>query len=312
LTGELVKIVELFESHGIPVLSFKGPSLALTAYGNLSLRQAGDLDILVRERDVPEARRLLVGESYEPQFDLSDSQEAAYIKLTCEHAFTREDIMLMVDLHWQVIPSRYSFAPDIERYWRRSVRININEASVPGLSPEDLFLMLCVHGAKHSWNRLSMICDISELMRHDKDIDWSLVWERARQSNSERMLYLGLYLAHDLLGAGLPEALAENIMKDREVIALAAAAYRLLFTKKGKRASLAKQNLFYLRTMSRASDRGRYCIDFINPTPLEWRIVSLPGRLSFLYYMVRPVRLIGKYAGRLIKRLVPRIASQDQ
>ena len=232
LTGELLKIVKLFESHDIPVLSFKGPGLALSAYQSLSLRQAGDLDILVRERDVAEARRLIVSESYEPQFNLSDAQETEYIKLTCEQAFTRRDVMLMLDLHWQIIPSRYSFAPDVEGYWRRSARIGINDESVPVLSAEDLFLMLCVHGAKHSWNRLSMICDLSELMRADKDIDWSLMADRARQSNSERMLYLGLYLAHDLLGAPLPETLSENVTRDRYARLLASRAYPLYSRKR--------------------------------------------------------------------------------
>jgi hypothetical protein len=157
-----------------------------------------------------------------------------------------------------------------------------------------------------------MICDISELMRHDENIDWTLLVKRARQSNSERMLYLGLYLAHDLLGASLCESLAGNVINDREISSLAAGAYQLLFTKKGKRASFAKQNFFYLKTMSRARDRMRYCLDFINPTPLEWGIVSLPGRLFFLYYLVRPVRLAGKYAGRLFRRLALRTANQGQ
>ena len=64
--------------------------------------------------------------------------------------------------------------------------------------------------------------------------------------------------------------------------------------------------------MTRRGDRVRYLRDFINPTPLEWRIVSLPGKLFFLYYLVRPVRLIGKYAGRLFKRFAPRPGGKRQ
>jgi len=55
LTKELLKILTLFESHSIPAISFKGLVLAVSAYGNLSLRQISDLDILVRERDYHKA-----------------------------------------------------------------------------------------------------------------------------------------------------------------------------------------------------------------------------------------------------------------
>src|SRR5262245_10666576 len=46
LTTELLKLLTLFEAHGIPAIPFKGPVLAASVYGNLSLRQFGDLDIL--------------------------------------------------------------------------------------------------------------------------------------------------------------------------------------------------------------------------------------------------------------------------
>lgn len=47
LTKELLKLLNLFESHSIPAIPYKGPVLAVSAYGNLSLRQISDLDILV-------------------------------------------------------------------------------------------------------------------------------------------------------------------------------------------------------------------------------------------------------------------------
>ena len=56
LVSELLKLLKLLESHGIGAIAFKGPVLALYAYGNLSLRQQLDLDILVRKRDIFESK----------------------------------------------------------------------------------------------------------------------------------------------------------------------------------------------------------------------------------------------------------------
>ena len=56
LTSELVRIVEHIESCGVEVLPYKGPILAQSLYGNVTLRQYGDLDLLVRVRDVARAK----------------------------------------------------------------------------------------------------------------------------------------------------------------------------------------------------------------------------------------------------------------
>src|SRR5262249_39171092 len=45
LTEELRKLLDRFETHGISAISYKGPVLAAFIYGNLLLRESGDLDI---------------------------------------------------------------------------------------------------------------------------------------------------------------------------------------------------------------------------------------------------------------------------
>ena len=47
LTAELFQVMDLFAREGIQVLPFKGPTLAIAAYGNLALRQFIDLELLV-------------------------------------------------------------------------------------------------------------------------------------------------------------------------------------------------------------------------------------------------------------------------
>jgi len=50
LTKELLELLTLFEAHCIPASPYKGPALAIMAYGNLALRQFSDLNILVHKR----------------------------------------------------------------------------------------------------------------------------------------------------------------------------------------------------------------------------------------------------------------------
>src|SRR5829696_2399929 len=45
LTGELLRLLSAFETQGLPVVPYKGPTLSVLAYGDLALRQFNDLDL---------------------------------------------------------------------------------------------------------------------------------------------------------------------------------------------------------------------------------------------------------------------------
>ena len=47
VTAELLQILELFRTHGIRAIPYKGPVLSAAVYGDISMRQFDDLDIIV-------------------------------------------------------------------------------------------------------------------------------------------------------------------------------------------------------------------------------------------------------------------------
>jgi putative nucleotidyltransferase-like protein len=60
LVGELLHLLQFFESEHILALPFEEPVPAAVFYGDLALREFTDLDILIRRRDVPKAREILL------------------------------------------------------------------------------------------------------------------------------------------------------------------------------------------------------------------------------------------------------------
>lgn len=64
--------------------------------------------------------------------------------------------------------------------------------------------MLSVHGAKHFWERLNWLLDVAELTA-GQPVDWHLTIRIAAKLKSTRLLLLGLYLAHELMDAPLPQ-----------------------------------------------------------------------------------------------------------
>jgi hypothetical protein len=236
---------------------------------------------------------------------LTDEQEAIFIEYGCEHAFVREDEAVMVDLHWAIVPLHYSFAVDPESLWARLDRITLNGRNVLTVAPEDSFLLLCIHGAKanHCWLQLSWICDLAELIRVHGNMDWRRMIDRAREVGSERMIFLGMFLASDLLGADLPDQIMQEVRADPAVEALAVQVYGWLFSDPKDQPSLVRMRLFHLRTMTLLRDRARFLLELMTPTPLEWELMPLPRYLYGLYYVLRPLRLFGKYGGGLFKRI---------
>lgn len=310
LSKELLKLLELLGAHGIPAIPFKGPVLAATVYGNLSLRQFYDLDILVKRKDVERAKELIILQKYQPQTMLTDEQEREHLKSNNVYPLVRDDGRVIVELHWRITMKYFSFPLATERLFERLEPVSFDGGTVNRLSPEDLLLILCVHGSKHAWRRLDWICDISELLCRYQKIDFELVMERARRLGVERMLFLGLFLATDLLEASLPEPILQRLQTEPVVKLLAAKVTRQLFPEADDLAGgfenpvtgegiLMSSVHFHLQSRERLQDRGRYCLHILRlaltPTKLDQSWIRLPGALSFLYFLVRPIRLTRDY-----------------
>lgn len=87
LTGELLKLLHLFEEHKIPAIPYKGPAIASSVYGDLALRQFSDLDILIKRQDVLKAGDILVSFGYRPQSEIPMRNLGAYLKSQYELPF---------------------------------------------------------------------------------------------------------------------------------------------------------------------------------------------------------------------------------
>ena len=296
LTAELLRILERFEANSIIAIPLKGPALAAYLHGNVALRQSIDLDILVAPQDVPVARQLLLAEGYEMTLRLNRAQESAHLRSDCNLAFVGRDRTCVVELHWQIVPRYYAVPLDTAAFWTRLGSVVLGQRSVPMLSPEDLLLVLCIHGTKHSWERLSWVGDVAALIRRCREMDWELAVHRAQEVGAARILRLGSFLANHLLGAALPPMMTNAIAADAVLDPLGQEVLHNLanigFTEPGIR----QRSRFFLRTRERWSDRFRYVLRFAwTPTPGDWSFVALPNALTGLYPILRVVRLAGKY-----------------
>lgn len=322
-TQELLKLLQLFEAHHIPVLPYKGPALAVALYGNLSLRPFCDLDLLIHPQDLVRVKPLLAAEGYDT-LAVDDALEAANLWSDSERDFVRQDGKVVLDLHWRITPRFFPFELPVEELWERRQSLSLLGTTVSTLAPEDLLLALCAHGAKECWGKLKWICDVAELIRAYPNLDWDRVLTQAKQLHSQRMLLLGVGLGRELLGVRVPETVLAAIQSDgasailpsvdrasrtaggdHALPALMQQVCSYLFGLQPGQSRQFSPTLFRLRVRDRISDQMQYFVwRLFVPNVRDRQLIVLPKPLTFFYYLLRPLRLLGEKLGFIHRRIL--------
>ena len=134
---------------------------------------------------------------------------------------------------------------------------------------------------------------MAELVRTRTDLGWEILLERAASSGSDRMLFLGLYLANRLLDTPLPEHIASKLEEQSSVISLAKEVSRRLFAGvEQEPASISQSIRFNWAVRAGWRSRLRYCRLLLQPTDADIETVPLPRPLNFAYYLMRPFGLL--------------------
>lgn len=251
MTARLFEILELLEGEGMTAIPFKGPSLAVKAYGDLCLRPFSDLDVFVPPGAALRARALLEDQGFVSVG--SDGAAAGSTGPRSGYHFTmlHEASNLTVELHWGIAPRFFAFPMDDDRWWRTESSIDLLGRPVPQFANEVQLLLLCVHGGRHLWERLAWVCDVA-LLAAREDLDWDGIAALAKDLGVGRMVNLGMILAQRLLDAPLPEAVVARSHDDRAARRLAVKVLEAMRT--GATASEVNVPRFFLRLQERRAD----------------------------------------------------------
>lgn len=301
LTEELFKLLGLFKDEGISAIPYKGPTLAVLAYGNISLRQFGDLDILIQDQDFLRAKNILISLGYEPEIELSPSKEKAFIKSQRDFKFSNKATMVNLELQWRVTPVSFPFSIDSHSFWHRLYPVQIEEREIETFGSEDLILILCVHGLYHSWERLEWVCDLAHAIEAFNPISWNGLFENGRRLGAERVLLYSLLLTERLFKGVLPEEILMRIEKDQVLKSLVEQRCRTFFN--GKPGSLKVVRGFFsnLRIWGSMAGRITYCLNLaFTPNAKDAVFLPMPAFLFPLYSLIRPVRLATEYGMGLL------------
>lgn len=297
LLAELKGVMELIQSQNIDAIPYKGPIAALSAYNNLCLRQFGDIDILIDPKDYARARKLFLSRGFRAENDWG-----------WETSLVNEQRGTCVDLHLGLAPDVFPVRLKFEKLRANRESMMVAGLEVGVLCPEHFLLILCVQLVKDAWGenalRLSKVCDIAELLRSHPQMNWQAVRRLSRAIGCERIVYSSLTVAHELLDAPEPDPELATPGATAHVSEIVQHVYKELLQLPASNNDLTPETFaFRLRERWRDKLYPHFLTikQRVMPNERDRAWITLPKYLGFLYFLIRPFRLITDYAKLLVK-----------
>lgn len=168
-------IYNLLNANNISTISLKGLVLK-QLYSQPELRIMSDIDLLLDEKDIPKAVKLLITHGYYPSSEDINNPNYMHIEMTKPNSFSIE---LHRTLWHQSIMNEKDVRIWLTHIWRNQRQASFGEFNFTALSLEDELINLIIHLARHvmtSGSHLSQLCDITLFLKtHWAELDYNYI-----------------------------------------------------------------------------------------------------------------------------------------
>src|SRR5579859_2759235 len=315
--AQLLQINRLFREQQIDLRIFKGIPLAITAFQDPGLRDAGDIDLLVGQSDVFRAGEILRALGYvrlDPQARLTQRRLRSYVAHQKDFSYGHPLSDLIIDLHWRLfrnpfLPANAGLA-EVGEEW-----IELESEQIATLPAPQLLLYLCVHGALDGWLRLKWLTDIGALMHAMTPEQFASTVNMATEQQALPQLKAAIFLCRDLLGQDLPgQELLDNQTawpgsldrKDERVARIVDFSKRLMTSNQYRPVREQVPSTEWFLNEFRLHTSLRYRLDLVLRSlfrPRVWRWLNLPDKLFPLYALMSPFEFVSFHARNRWRRL---------
>ncbi|WP_444997432.1 nucleotidyltransferase family protein [Aliikangiella sp. IMCC44359] len=282
------EVVKLFKENNITIRAIKGMPLARLLFGDMAKRYSKDIDVLVFERDLNCAIKLLGDLGFHcKSFEmLSISEKNIYFKKYKDVVFTNSSGVI-IELHFRLCSYPSCLSKKVTRYY-----LSHNEEQI--FVNDEEIVYLCWHGTHSLYHRLKWLVDVTlylEKEYKDRPEKINRLIEKAKSLGEERALTISWMLAHIVYKVDCPFQIKELYRQSVITKLLVSVSLKVLH-KKGYKFKI-QSNLCSMILSSRTKEKLIRLLWFIKPGFGEFRTLpNMPDKLVFMYYIIRPFRLI--------------------
>ena len=316
LIYELIKVINVLEKSYINAIPYKGAILSQIIYGSPGLRVFDDLDIILPFIDYLKPKDTLSTIGYEsPCYEiLSPEQEQNFRDYFGEYVLVRSKESICIDVHRYLLGSgELTFPRKTPNFWNRLEPITIAGQEILTLSPHDLLLYLCMNALKDDWVILRYACDISGLIQSHPNLNWQKLQDESHNLKIDRIFHMSLLIVHQLLDTPIPNRVLQSAQQDYWAQLSANWIYRKYRGQLGQSKPIffsgfllklialkyGRDRLLYLSGIVTRFSKLAFVINY-----RDTNFIKLPSSLSFLYYIVRPIRFVVEHKMNLFKLLL--------
>lgn len=294
--GSLVRLLDELEARGVHALPIKGPVWGESLYGDVTMRQWDDLDVLVAFDQIEEARRAFL--------DLGFVDAGAHSGRVVRRAARAEgqiplvhetDKKLRIDLHWEV-----SVGPGGEgltgvQLLGRACSASLLGRRIVAPSPSDALLIMCLQGTRDRWNSVQDLLATAIQASRLEPESWPGILASARAAGLARRVAVGVAHVSRVMALEPPAEIEELLQRDvvaRMLLATLGPDTLIRPSVVGREWKLAGLRWRIASSDSLPSALRHLLARAFRPNRDDWEHVSLPPGLEFAYWVVRPVRLL--------------------
>jgi len=290
-----VGLLDRLESEGVRVIALKGPVAAYAHHGNLAARQFGDLDLLVPRENAAAALTCLRALGFAPDVMLEERHFRVLVR-TRRELKLRHSSGWAVDLHWESLGPHFAWCSE-ETLWERSVEVDFEGRPARTLGAVDLAIYYCLKAAEDGWSTVYQLLDAARIIELLSEEEWGHLVVGAKKGGKWRAVGTSILLARELLGAGRPSTVGDDVERRRDIRELAARAAPRLLRSEMPGLSFPRLVAEQLRCLERWRDRVSL-LRLLTVQPGERDLTLLPAWLAFppFLQMVRIVRTVGNLA----------------
>lgn len=302
-TGQLLRLLDVLETRGIEALPIKGPAWAERLYGDVTLRNWVDLDLIVRYDDAAAARAALLEQSFLDSGPYAERLLRRRTRAEGEIAMHSAGNDLLVDLHWQIGVGYGAEALTGERLLGHAARGTLLGRPVRAVSPVDMLLLTCLHGTRHEWDSVEALLSLAVQVDGTPREDWPALLAAAREAGCLRRVLVGVGHVCRVFGLPAPVAVRDALRADPLARRLVASLRSDSLAAPGRRGRKRQLTVLLWNAVTEdalltAAEHG--ALRALRPGPEDWESYRLPPGARWLYWPLRPVRLAVKWGTRAL------------
>jgi len=296
IAQEAERIITLLVHSGVNVIPYKGTAFSKLFYGDISMRESSDIDLIINPNDIDKILPILINDGYDCQYakSLTRIDRNKLLEQQKDICFDKKiDSRFHVELHWKIIhPNFLILKPNSE--------FIIQKKEIFQLAKIEHFRAILLHHWSHDGlEYLKTLVDLAQAYENLSKTDANHYLTKVNTNNG---LNIVLELVNQIFGVEPFREITLNKIEKRLVNKILKYNLESKAAKtKGSKTKIVMKSYFryyinQLYLINRLDEKlnftFRFWIGLLSPKQGDVDLIALPKYFKFFYVFVRPIRLL--------------------